>query len=110
MLKILQARLQQYMNQELPDVQAGFRSSHEEYLADLTYKGLKKRFEVTPPTGSEDDYMKRAEYELSVINSMGYTDYYLIVWDFINYAKTHEVTVGPGRGSGAVPWSLMRSE
>ena len=76
-------------------------SSHEEYLSDLTYKGLKKRFEVTPPTGSEEDYMKRAEYELSVINSMGYTDYYLIVWDFINYAKTHDVTVGPGRGSGA---------
>lgn len=75
--------------------------SHEEYLSDLTYKGLKKRFEVTPPTGSEEDYMKRAEYELSVINSMGYTDYYLIVWDFINYAKTHDVTVGPGRGSGA---------
>ena len=75
--------------------------SHEDYLADLTYKGLRKRFEVTPPTGSEDDYMKRAEYELSVINSMGYTDYYLIVWDFINYAKTHDVTVGPGRGSGA---------
>ncbi|MCQ2502143.1 MAG: DNA polymerase III subunit alpha [Saccharofermentans sp.] len=76
-------------------------NSHEEYLADLTYKGLEKRFEVTPPTGSVDDYMKRAEYELGVINSMGYTDYYLIVWDFINYAKTHDVAVGPGRGSGA---------
>ena len=82
---------------EIPE---GF-SSHADYLANLTYKGLKKRFEITPPTGSADDYMKRAEYELSVINSMGYTDYYLIVWDFINYAKTHEVTVGPGRGSGA---------
>ena len=76
-------------------------STHAEYLSDLTYKGLEKRFEITPPTGSVDDYMKRAEYELSVINSMGYTDYYLIVWDFINYAKTHDVTVGPGRGSGA---------
>ena len=82
------------------EVPEGYKD-HAEYLADLTYKGLKKRFEVTPPTGSVDDYMKRAEYELSVINSMGYTDYYLIVWDFINYAKTHEVTVGPGRGSGA---------
>ena len=82
------------------EVPEGF-SSHADYLADLTYKGLEKRFEVTPPTGSVDEYMKRAEYELSVINSMGYTDYYLIVWDFINYAKTHEVTVGPGRGSGA---------
>lgn len=76
-------------------------NGHEDYLAELTYKGLEKRFEITPPTGDKEDYLKRAEYELSVINSMGYTDYYLIVWDFINYAKTHEVTVGPGRGSGA---------
>ena len=82
------------------EVPEGYKD-HAEYLADLTYKGLKKRFEITPPTGSADDYMKRAEYELSVINSMGYTDYYLIVWDFINYAKTHGVIVGPGRGSGA---------
>ena len=82
------------------DVPEGY-ASHADYLSDLTFKGLKKRFEITPPTGSVDDYMKRAEYELSVINSMGYTDYYLIVWDFINYAKTHDVTVGPGRGSGA---------
>ncbi len=82
------------------EVPEGYKN-HEDYLADLTYKGLKKRFEVTPPTGSEEDYMKRAEYELSIINSMGYTDYYLIVWDFINYAKTHGVIVGPGRGSGA---------
>ena len=82
------------------DVPEGY-ASHADYLSDLTYKGLEKRFEVTPPTGNAEDYMKRAEYELSVINSMGYTDYYLIVWDFINYAKTHDVTVGPGRGSGA---------
>ena len=76
-------------------------ASHEEYLTDLTYKGLEKRFEVQPPSTDKEDYMKRAEYELSVINKMGYTDYYLIVWDFINYSKTHDVTVGPGRGSGA---------
>lgn len=82
---------------EVPEGYAG----HAEYLSELTYKGLEKRFNVTPPTGDKEEYYKRAEYELSVINSMGYTDYYLIVWDFINYAKTHEVTVGPGRGSGA---------
>ena len=82
---------------EVPEGYAG----HAEYLSELTYKGLEKRFEVTPPTGDPQDYYKRAEHELSVINSMGYTDYYLIVWDFIRYAKTHEVTVGPGRGSGA---------
>ncbi len=82
------------------EVPEGYQG-HAEYLSELTYKGLEKRFEVTPPTGDPQDYHKRAEYELSVINSMGYTDYYLIVWDFIRYAKTHEVTVGPGRGSGA---------
>ncbi|MCR5489471.1 MAG: DNA polymerase III subunit alpha [Saccharofermentans sp.] len=82
---------------EVPEGYTG----HAEYLSELTYKGLEKRFNVTPPTGDKEEYYKRAEYELSVINSMGYTDYYLIVWDFINYAKTHEVTVGPGRGSGA---------
>ena len=71
------------------------------YLTDLTYKGLERRFEVLPPTGDIKDYYKRAEYELSVIINMGYTDYYLIVWDFINYSKTHGVMVGPGRGSGA---------
>jgi len=82
------------------EVPEGYKG-HEDYLSELTYKGLEKRFGVTPPTGDKEDYFKRAEYELSVINSMGYTDYYLIVWDFINFAKTHEVTVGPGRGSGA---------
>ena len=46
-------------------------------------------------------YLDRAEYEISVIKKMGYVDYFLIVWDFINYAKTHGIPVGPGRGSGA---------
>lgn len=75
--------------------------SHEDYLSHLIERGLGDRFESMPPMGSEDEYRKRADYELSVISSMGYTDYYLIVWDFINYSKTHSVTVGPGRGSGA---------
>ena len=44
---------------------------------------------------------KRLEYELSVIHKMGYVDYFLIVWDYINYAKTHGIAVGPGRGSAA---------
>ena len=45
--------------------------------------------------------MKRAEYEIGVIKKMGYVDYYLIVWDFIHYAKSQGIPVGPGRGSGA---------
>ena len=50
---------------------------------------------------NRQDARDRMEYELGVIESMGYVDYFLIVWDFIHYAKTHGVGVGPGRGSGA---------
>ena len=82
------------------DVPEGFESNAQ-YLTFLAYDGLKKRFEITPPTGETQDYIDRLDYELGVINKMGYTDYYLIVWDFINYSKTHGVVVGPGRGSGA---------
>lgn len=48
-----------------------------------------------------EEIRKRAEYELGVIKKMGYVDYFLIVWDYINFAKTHDIPVGPGRGSGA---------
>ncbi len=67
-----------------------------EYLKELCYKGLGERY-----PGYGDDLVKRLEYELDTINSMGFVDYFLIVWDFINYAKTHDVAVGPGRGSAA---------
>ena len=76
-------------------------TDNREYLEHLTKEGLKKRFEIKGRADEEEVYYKRARYELDVIGSMGYTDYYLIVWDFINYAKTHGIMVGPGRGSGA---------
>ena len=66
------------------------------FLRDMCEKGLYKRYKV--PT---DEAKKRLEYELDVITKMGYTDYYLIVWDFINYARSQKIPVGPGRGSGA---------
>ncbi len=66
------------------------------YLRRLTEEGLLRRYGPDRP-----DARARMEYELGVIVSMGYTDYFLIVWDFIHYAKTHGVGVGPGRGSGA---------
>ena len=58
------------------------------------------RFEKRYP---EDDgsLRKRLDYELSVIQSMGYVDYFLIVWDFIHFARSHDIMVGPGRGSAA---------
>ena len=49
----------------------------------------------------EEELKDRLEYELDTINTMGFVDYFLIVWDFINYGKTHDVAVGPGRGSAA---------
>ena len=72
-------------------------ASHYDYLEKLCFDGMKKRYGENIP----EEYIKRAEYELSIIKKMGYVDYYLIVWDYIHYAKTHNIPVGPGRGSGA---------
>ncbi|MBR1384379.1 MAG: DNA polymerase III subunit alpha [Ruminococcus sp.] len=69
---------------------------NERYLRELCEKGLYERY--SSPTQEAKD---RLEYELSVITRMGYTDYYLIVWDFIRYAKSVKIPVGCGRGSGA---------
>lgn len=67
-----------------------------EYLRFLLEKGLKEKYPDCTP-----EIRERVEYEYDVIVSMGFVDYYLIVWDFINYAKTNGIPVGPGRGSGA---------
>ena len=77
----------------------------KEYLRMLTYDGIKRRLadktlEYTDQF-TENDYIKRVEYELSVIDKMGFNEYYLIVADYVGYAKTHGITTGPGRGSGA---------
>ena len=66
------------------------------YLRKLAYEGLKAK----NPT-CDERYTKRLEYELGVIHQMGYDDYFLIVGDYVRFAKTHGVGVGPGRGSGA---------
>ena len=71
--------------------------THYDYFKDLCYKGIKKRYGENPT----EEVLKRLEYEISVIKQMGYVDYFLIVWDYINYAKTVGIPVGPGRGSGA---------
>ena len=66
------------------------------YLNHLCNEGMKRRY-----PDADEEKKKRLEYELSVIHKMGYVDYFLIVWDYINYAKTHGIAVGPGRGSAA---------
>ena len=64
-------------------------------LKENVYQGLKDR------NIADDKHIQRAKYELEVITSMGYADYFLIVADYVNYAKTHDILVGPGRGSAA---------
>lgn len=76
------------------DVPDGFTSW--EYLNKLCYEGLERRY-----PGDDPKIRERLEYELSVIKRMGYVDYFLIVWDFIKYARDHGISVGPGRGSAA---------
>ena len=76
------------------DVPDGYTSW--EYLQKLCYEGLEKRY-----GDPSEELKKRLAYELETIHQMGYVDYFLIVWDFIKYAKDHGISVGPGRGSAA---------
>ena len=71
--------------------------THYDYFKKLCDDGIKNRYGDNP----SKEILERAEYELSIIKKMGYVDYFLIVWDFIHYAKIHDIPVGPGRGSGA---------
>ena len=70
--------------------------TNEGYFRELCYNGFRERYPEQPK-----EYADRLEYEIGVISSMGYVNYYLIVWDFIRYAKEQGIPVGPGRGSGA---------
>ncbi len=70
--------------------------TNEEYFRKLCADGFKERYPDTP-----EAYKERLEYEIGVISRMGYVNYYLIVWDFIRFAKEAGIPVGPGRGSGA---------
>ena len=77
------------------DVPEGYEDAYD-YLRSLCEEGMKKRY-----PDADESLQKRLEYELGVIKKMGYVDYFLIVWDYINYAKSHGIPVGPGRGSAA---------
>lgn len=89
------------------DVPDGYTSW--EYLRKLCYEGLEKRY-----AERADELRERLDYELGTIKNMGYVDYFLIVWDFIKYAKDHGIAVGPGRGLQRevlfpTAWELRRS-
>ncbi|MBQ8357181.1 MAG: DNA polymerase III subunit alpha [Clostridia bacterium] len=75
-----------------------------DYLSQLAHKGFEARIAaglIDFAAHSREEYRTRMEYELSVIHSMGYADYFLIVQDYVNFAKSKKIPVGPGRGSGA---------
>lgn len=80
----------------LPEFTVPQEYTHKDYLRKLSYDGLAYRFnEIT------DELKERLDYELGVIDNMGFTDYFLIVWDFIKFARDNKIMVGPGRGSAA---------
>lgn len=89
---------------KLPTFKTPQGVSSKEYLRELTYEGMKRRLAdgslVFEPQG-EQVYRERIEYELSVISGMGYDDYFLIVQDYVGFARSRGIPVGPGRGSGA---------
>lgn len=86
----------QFGIRRLPHFTAPDGMDNDVFLRKLCDEGMRRKM---PNAGTEAH--ERLEYELSVIEKMGFVDYYLIVWDFIHYAKTHGIMVGPGRGSGA---------
>jgi DNA polymerase-3 subunit alpha len=83
--------------QLIPHYETPDGCSEAEYLRVLVHRGLALRYGAPPPA----EAVERADYELSVIDQMGYSAYFLIVWDFVAYAKDQGIAVGPGRGSAA---------
>lgn len=81
------------------DIPAPFTTS-DEYFEHLCHEGFEKRFTGTPHL-TEGKYKERFTYEMDMIKNMGFSGYFLIVWDYINWARNHDVYVGPGRGSAA---------
>jgi DNA polymerase-3 subunit alpha len=76
------------------EVPAGY--TLDTYLSEIAHQGLRQRYPIP-----SEEAVRRLEYELATIGSMGYTGYFLIVWDFISFARANGIPVGPGRGSGA---------
>ncbi len=87
----------EFGNTKLPHFEVPDNMDHFEYFKNQCFSGLYKHKGDNPP----DEYVQRLNYELNIINKMGYVDYFLIVHDFIRYAKSKNIPVGPGRGSGA---------
>ncbi|MDO4396607.1 MAG: DNA polymerase III subunit alpha, partial [Clostridia bacterium] len=86
----------EFGNYHLPEFVSPENKTNRDYLRELCARGLEQRYDHVT-----DELRERLDYELGVIESMGYVEYFLIVWDFINFAKENGIMVGPGRGSAA---------
>ncbi len=97
----------EFGNLHLPEFKAPDGKENREYLHELCESGMSERYGITRASSAEEcmvngiNLYERLDYEFSVIEKMGYVEYFLIVWDFINYAKQNGIVVGPGRGSAA---------
>ena len=83
---------------KLPYFKAPGGMENQEFFEKLCWEGLEQRY---PGRSGDETLRERLQYEIDVVKKMGYTNYYLIVYDFINFAKSRDIPVGPGRGSGA---------
>lgn len=96
----------EFGNYQLPEFRIDESISHYEFFKNICYENIKKRY----PDSMREQVVERLEYELEVIEKMGFIDYFLIVSDFIRYAKSQNIPVGPGRGSGAGSIAAYLSE
>ncbi len=85
----------------LPDYHVPDGQTHNSYLQQLSEEGLRERLRERPTSIPWEAYQHRLQTELSVLNTMGYAGYFLVVWDIINFARSRNIPVGPGRGSAA---------
>ena len=85
----------------LPDYHVPEGQTHNSYLQHLSEEGLRERLRERPTSIPLEAYHHRLQTELSVLNTMGYAGYFLVVWDIINFARSRKIPVGPGRGSAA---------
>ncbi len=94
--KISDYKILNNTSSKLPTYKIPDGHTKESYLKELVFNGIKKRYKTETP-----EIKQRTQHELDVIFNLGFADYFLIVWDFIKFAKEREIAVGPGRGSAA---------
>jgi DNA polymerase-3 subunit alpha len=86
---------------KLPNFPVPEAHTPDTYLEQVTWEGLLRRLNCQSRSGVDPTYRERLDYELKMIQKMGFSTYFLVVWDFIKYARDHNIPVGPGRGSAA---------